>query len=71
MNVQLHCYPFATGAVDSSGKSLIGTLYALDTIYEQQHPKDCAAANFLLWVPVRHGIGKHRIAILRACQFRE
>ncbi len=53
--VRLEC---PAGSGDPSGKSLIGTLYALNTIYAQQHPKDCAAAKYLLWVPVRHGIGK-------------
>ena len=58
IKMQLHKLKSAAGAVGSNGKSLIGSMYALDMIYEQQHPKECDAANFLLWVPVRHGIGK-------------
>lgn len=48
----------AVGATNSTGKALIGTTYALDTIDALQHPKDCRARNFLLWVPVHHGVGK-------------
>ena len=40
------------------GESLIGTSYAFNLIYLQQHPHNCTARKYLLWLPSHSGIGK-------------
>lgn len=42
----------------SHGETLVGTSYAFNLIYLHQHPTNCAAAKFLVWIPSHNGIGE-------------
>lgn len=44
---------------ESHGSALVGILYAQNTIWEHQHPADCKAVRYIIWIPTPHGIGSN------------
>lgn len=39
--------------------ALVGTAFAQKLVWEHQHPSDCRAAEYLIWIPTPHGIGSN------------
>ncbi len=53
-------YSYWTSADNpENGAALVGSAFAQRHIWEHQHPADCKAARFLIYIPVKNGIGSN------------
>lgn len=50
---------WTSAAQPAKGSALVGTAFAQKIIWQHQHPSDCTAVKYLIWLPSHNGIGSN------------